>query len=185
MSEPIINKHCSKCKQIKPVSEFYTDTRVRDGYRSECKSCHNITILKYQNTEKGKAVKKATQKRYSQSEKSKIVQKRYAQSKKGKTVQKRSNQSKKGRAAKRRYNQSEKGKIAIKRYYIRHPERIRARGVVNQAIKEGKLPHLNTLKCACDNQAEHYHHWHGYAIECQLDVIPVCSKCHSRQSQSS
>ena len=172
MADQIITKRCSRCKQVKPVSEFYASTRASDGHCSECKSCNRIACNKYTSTKKGKAVKKATQKRYSQSEKSKIVQKRYNQTEKRKVVRK-------------HYSQSQKGKTAIERYRIRHPERIEARKVVNQAIKEGELPQLDTLKCACGNQAEHYHHWHGYAIECQLDVIPVCSKCHSRQSQSS
>lgn len=65
MSEPIISKSCSKCKQIKPLSEFGKDRRKKNGLRSRCKSCQKA----YRQTDKGKAGKKA----YQQSERGKAV----------------------------------------------------------------------------------------------------------------
>ena len=185
MAEQIITKRCSRCKQVKPVSEFYENTRMRDGYYSGCKSCHKNTTHKYQSTEKGKAV----QKRYGQSREGKAAYKRYHASKKGKAVKRRYAQSEKGKAAIKKYNQSKKGKTTkiknVYRYRTIHPERRQARETVYKAIKEGTLPKLDTLKCACGKQAEQYHHNKGYAPEHWLDVIPVCIKCHSKESQSS
>ncbi len=37
--EPITQKPCSKCKIIKPLSEFYNDKRSADGKYSSCKTC--------------------------------------------------------------------------------------------------------------------------------------------------
>lgn len=34
-------KQCTKCKAIKPISEFYRDARKRNGLFSACKCCHN------------------------------------------------------------------------------------------------------------------------------------------------
>ena len=36
-----------------------------------------------------------------------------------------------------------------------------------------------TLQCSCGQQAKHYHHHKGYTKKHWLDVIPVCTKCHS------
>jgi len=36
----IIEKKCSKCSDIKPLSEYYRHKNGRDGYSSWCKSCH-------------------------------------------------------------------------------------------------------------------------------------------------
>lgn len=50
-------KICCKCKQSKPLPEFYKDTRRLDGHRSDCKDCHNIARQRYvtSNHEKVKA----------------------------------------------------------------------------------------------------------------------------------
>lgn len=58
MSEQIITKQCSKCKQIQPLSEFNKDKYKKDGLYSSCRKCQNIyhrkAFLKWQKTEKGK-----------------------------------------------------------------------------------------------------------------------------------
>lgn len=49
-------KRCSKCGELKPLSEFYRRESSKDGYRSECKSCNTAQNKKYyrdhQETEK-------------------------------------------------------------------------------------------------------------------------------------
>lgn len=35
----IYEKSCSKCKQMKPVTDFHKHSILSDGLRSECKSC--------------------------------------------------------------------------------------------------------------------------------------------------
>ena len=34
-------KHCSRCQQDKPLSEFHTCKVNPDGYRGQCKRCRN------------------------------------------------------------------------------------------------------------------------------------------------
>jgi hypothetical protein len=36
---PLDDKRCTKCKQWKPLTEFYRKTQAWDGYNSYCKSC--------------------------------------------------------------------------------------------------------------------------------------------------
>lgn len=40
-------KICSKCGIEKPVNEFYKDRRSKDGLRSHCKECHNLSSRKW------------------------------------------------------------------------------------------------------------------------------------------
>lgn len=94
-------------------------------------------------------------------------------------------QTKQGKVAHKRYKQSEKGKavcrIADKRFRIRHPNYVKAHNTVKHAIKVGKLPRSDSLLCHyCPAQAEQYHHWRDYEPEHQLDVVPVCRKCHRK-----
>ena len=171
MTAEIISKRCGKCKQIKPLSEFYKRPDSKGGFRSNCKICWSKYAKEYDKTEKRKAAKK----RYQQSEKGKAAQRRHAQSEKGKAVRKK---------AWLRYSQTEKGKKTLrernKRFRIRHPEQAKAIRAVNDAIRTGKLPRPDILQCHfCPAQAEQYHHHKGYTQEHWLDVIPVCIKCHS------
>ncbi len=45
-------KKCSKSKKVKFVSEFYKDSRYKDGYRCICKQCSRIWYKKYYNNHK-------------------------------------------------------------------------------------------------------------------------------------
>lgn len=92
-------------------------------------------------------------------------------------------QSKKGKAAEKRYRQSEKGKASHRKgnaeFNARHPDIIKAHNAITCAVTAGKLPRPNTRLCHyCPKPAQEYHHWHGYAPEHWLDVVPVCILCH-------
>lgn len=79
MSETIQTKRCSKCKQFKPISEFYRDQRRKDGHRSLCKVCHSKITKDYYQTKKGKEVNRKAESRYAKTEKGKAKKKRYRQ----------------------------------------------------------------------------------------------------------
>lgn len=200
MSKTIETKRCSKCKKIKPLSEFYKDRSKKDGLQHRCKICLKIFISHYQKTKKGKATKK----RYRQTDKGKAYYKRYMKTEKGKAAQKRYQQSEKGkRLALRRikkYNQTEKGKLSRKRARQRyckteigrkkaaertrkhkrnHPFYPSVMRKIRIAIRDEILPDPKKLKCInCGKKAKDYHHHLGYAKEHRLDVIPVCRLCH-------
>ena len=40
-------KKCSKCGELKPLTDFYKDQRIPVGLYSACKKCHNKDALKY------------------------------------------------------------------------------------------------------------------------------------------
>jgi len=171
MSEPIINKRCSRCKQIKPISEFYK--HIRYGLQSCCIICKRA----YQRTEKGKVAHHKANKKYRRSDKGKAIEKRYAQDEKRKAAHLKSVE---------KYHKTEKGKVvqraALKRFHACHPNHIKAKQTVNNAIRAGKLPRPDTLLCHyCPKPAQQYHHWRGYEPECWLDVVPVCNYCHVKE----
>lgn len=148
-------KTCTKCKQNKPLTDFYKNSNNEDGHRFDCKACHSNSAKKYRQTEKGRNVRRENVRRY--------------------------RLTKEGRASRKHYIQSEKGKATLKRYYICHTESIKAVRAVFLAILSGKLFRPNTLLCCyCPKPAQQYHHWHGYAKEHWLDVIAVCIDCHRK-----
>jgi len=40
-------KHCTKCGELKPLSDYYSDKRRSDGKRSKCKKCYIGMTNKY------------------------------------------------------------------------------------------------------------------------------------------
>jgi len=162
MSETIITKTCSKCKQVKNISEFYPRKDRPGCFRPWCKDCcHKDNI-----SDKSRKCKI----KYAQSDIGKITQKRY---------QKLYCTSEKGRESSRkrgyRYHHSVKG-IARRKAY-QQTNKYKARLKVCGAVLAGNLPNIKTQTCKCGKQAEHYHH-PSYAPEHWLDVVSLCQDCH-------
>lgn len=44
---PRTEKRCCRCKQTKPLTEFYRDQRNSDGRQSRCKGCHAEVLREY------------------------------------------------------------------------------------------------------------------------------------------
>ena len=152
MAEQIISKRCSKCKEIKPLSEFCKHKSYKDGHRYWCKLCESQWHRKYLQTKGGKAAIRA-----------------YNRTEQGRQAHKRAN---------KHYQQSEKGKAAIERYQQNQPEQIKARIAVREAIRKGHLPRPDSLQCSCCGKpAKEYHHHKGYEPEHWFDVVPICKKC--------
>ena len=53
-SEQEESKRCSKCKEVKPVSEFNKRKDSKDGYRNDCKECVAARKAKYYEANKEK-----------------------------------------------------------------------------------------------------------------------------------
>ena len=167
-------KRCSRCHQVKPLTEFYRHKNTYDGHTSECKVCNLARTKKYQATEQGKTAIKA----YNQSERGKTVQKKARiksnKTEKRKISNKRSDVKRRG-TDKRRTS----GNEASAHYRESHPNRVKARILVNLNVRKGILPHVTTLKCIdCGNNAEQYDHHKGYDKKNWLNIQPVCMKCH-------
>jgi hypothetical protein len=69
----------------------------------------------------------------------------------------------------------------------RDGDKKQARRRINVAVRSGRLPHPNTLRCAdCDHlgpdRRHEYDHFLGYAAEHHEHVEPVCSSCHVLRS---
>ena len=50
--ERAATKQCSKCKETKPVAEFYKDKTKKDGHESRCKICAKRKATKYRDENK-------------------------------------------------------------------------------------------------------------------------------------
>lgn len=67
---------------------------------------------------------------------------------------------------------------------LRHPERRRARERVKDAVRAGRLPRAKDVFCVdCGCAADSYDHPRGYEPPFDLDVEPVCYRCHGLRSR--
>jgi hypothetical protein len=170
----MMKKQCTRCQEIKPLDDFYTNKMGKLGRHSICKTCHakrrrtpearqkqREYNRKYFHTKRGRKKVKAGQKKWRQSEKGKASQrKRY-----------------------KKWSKTEGGRktraTANRRYAERNPEKAKAQKAAQYEVSVGKLPHPKSLSCVdCNQQAEHYHH-PNYSKP--LDVVALCIPCHRKR----
>lgn len=154
--DSIPQKRCAKCGNEYPATTeyFYVDRKTSDGLVSPCKNCRRISAAEYRqnNPEKISAIKKAS-----------VAKK-----------------PEKYKASKQAWAKANANKITQYAHEarLRYPNKAKARRVVTHAVRDGKLPPVNTLLCVhCGNSANEYHH-PDYSKP--LDVIPLCVSCHKK-----
>ena len=174
MSETIITKTCSRCKQSKPVGCFGKNRFNKDGYQYYCKPCYKAYHKKYHKTEKRANWLKI----YAGNKKYKKMRHKHEHSEK--YIQQRNEYQKTDqfKTSIRKYQQSDKGKLQTKKDHEKYPKRRKARITVANALATNKLIRPSGFYCKCGNRAQEYHHHLGYAPEHWLAVIPLCLVCH-------
>ena len=75
MAEQIISKRCCTCNEIKPLSEFYKNRAVKDGYQRSCKLCFKKHQRVYSQSEKGRRAHRQASFRYNRSKKGQLANK--------------------------------------------------------------------------------------------------------------
>ena len=68
MATEIISKICTRCKQTKPLTEFFERKGCKNGYRSCCKTCLGEKQRRYRETENGKKNQRQGSRRYRETE---------------------------------------------------------------------------------------------------------------------
>lgn len=144
-------KICSTCSVMKPLDQFTASKKGLGGCRSICKKCSSIAFAEWR------------KRRISQDPD--YRQKEVARA----TKWARDNPEARAKIAKRRNQKAQEGS----------PEKVRARALVNQRVRFGRIPKASSLCCVvCNSTAAHYHHHLGYEFEHRYDVVPVCHVCH-------
>lgn len=54
-----MNKTCTTCNNTKPVSDFYRNKRMSDGFQTKCKLCMKSTSAEWYRNNRSKAIKRA------------------------------------------------------------------------------------------------------------------------------
>ena len=115
-------KKCTKCGEVKAVSEFHKDKYSKDGFFDECKECRK----KYYQANKEKILEYDKQYRQANKEKIKEYSKKYYQANKEKRKKYRQANKEKIKEQKKKYRQAnkEKEKEQKKKYYQANKEKI-------------------------------------------------------------
>jgi len=186
-------KECRKCKQIKPLSNFYKVSFKRahtgDGHQARCKEC----IKAYHRTPKSRAIERQTRKAYRQTPHGKTKlreqERRYIQTEHGKEARRKANKkyysTQKGKIANRKgqknYHKTLKYKVAIEKYRDKFPEKRSASIVLNNAIASGTIIRPSTCSVCHKNCIPEGHH---PSYSKPLKVIWLCKDCHTDYHRS-
>ncbi len=134
-------KQCSKCHELKPETEFYKDTRTKDGLKCQCKKCHCETTMRTRDINKHRQSNKEFMRREHQ-------------------------------------NNPDKVRSYWRTRQETDPRKIRARSLLNSAIRRGKVKRPSYCeKCGASGMV--YGHHKDYNKP--LDVEWLCADCHGKQ----
>lgn len=197
-------KLCTRCKQIRSVTDFLPHKGSKDGLRVWCNFClvPDYQALKFQHpneefTRCGKCQQWKPKSRFAKdssltrgvSNTCKECRSEWSKENSeyltGKATEWQRNNPERARATVRAWEEKNPEKVTQYRNTTigRYPERARARQAVRSAVYLGKLPPAWTMVCeGCQEAlAAHWHHHRGYAEEFQLDVIALCATCHGQE----
>lgn len=147
-------KDCFKCKETKPLSEFYKHSGMSDGYLGKCKVCAKADV-KFNRLDKAEYYRAYDRKRYRED-----------------PVRRESLFDLKNHPNRAQWKA--KGDANYKRKY---PERYEARVMVGNAVRDGRL--IRPDKCSkCGVECTPQAHHESYEPEHWLDVAWLCVKCH-------
>lgn len=155
-----MEKKCFKCGKVKPLSEFYTQSRMADGHLNKCKEC-----TKKDARENYLRDIEATREK----ERKRNNSKERVEYRRLKAKEKRESDPEKYRLAKKRYNQ---------KYRERDRQKDRARGIVFYNLSIGKIKN----PCVCSRcGAGGYIEAHHEDYSKPLDVVWLCDACHKER----
>lgn len=143
-------KVCFKCKIEKELSCFYKHKVMKDGHLNKCKECSKKDIKK--NTELKSEYYRLYDKERSMLPHRVKARKEYSKSEKGKEIINR---------AKKKWKQNNIEKIA-------------AHTILGNRLAQGRIMKKDCESCGEGNTQAHHHDYSK-----PLDVVWLCSKCHS------
>jgi len=145
-------KECFKCKEIKPLEEFYQHGRMASQRLNKCKECTKADV-------RLNRAKKLEQ--YRQYDRGRAMRPDRVE-------------------ARLEYRKTEQGKQvkrkADEKYYQRCPEKYKARVTLNNAVRDGKISKPSTCACGRSGRIEAHHEDYSKPLE----VSWLCVPCHKQ-----
>lgn len=166
-------KICTKCKEERALIEFSLNKTTNDGLQSWCKTCINIAVKKYRDSDQGKRKIK----KYRQSEIGKQVAKKSRQSENGKKKIEEYRHSERGKEWTNKYCQSEKGKAIrlkhTKKWREANPIKLKAQTLIKRKVRSGKI-----IRMPCQTCGDVKSHGHHCDYSKPLEVMWLCHQHH-------
>lgn len=155
-------KRCTKCKALKPVTEFAKNRSRPDGLFIWCRQCAAEQQRKWMD-----AGGRENRRQYARTDKRRAKMAEYAKTDRAKETHEQYVRSEKGQAVQQRYRESKEGR-----------RKIAARSTLNNYIANGRIMRVTTCqKCGSTVDVE-AHHW-SYRREHWFDVLWLCMECHA------
>lgn len=150
-------KRCSKCGETKAVGEFSRQRSKKDGRQSRCKACNRAELKAWERANPERVAEKSKRYREANPERS--------------------------RESTRRWKERNPKKVAAqqKRYREQHPGKHRARHMLKNAVRAGRLSKPECCEdCGVLTKPRHLHAHHPDYSK-PLEVEWLCRKCHRQR----
>jgi 5-methylcytosine-specific restriction endonuclease McrA len=183
------SKVCNNCGIEKPLSEYYRETKGKDGRRGKCKVCDNSRIKTYNQNPLVKERQKVYNTLWKANNKDKI---RGYNKKHGPTAQLKYRQTEHGREARKKalskYFKTDKGKTADKRKHHKRRVIMENAGTFTNEQWQERLAEYNYCCAYCYQQfpvedltIDHMIPLSRGGTNTIDNLVPACKSCNSRK----
>jgi hypothetical protein len=179
MCEALPNKKCSRCGEVKFLSDFYKQPRNKDGLWTYCKGCASIENASRRELfgDKVKAIAKASREKHKEHRVavSKVHYERTKESKLAKDKLRRDANPEKAKEQYLAYYQKHRQKVceATKQYRELNPKKKRAHALVRQGLQNGTIE-----KCGCEVCGSEEVQGHHCDYDKPTEVMWLCAEHH-------
>ena len=168
-----MQKKCTRCGEIKMLTEFVKHTSYKDGHYSRCKTCTRELEKTWRINNQDKKRESRAKYRENNRENIREMDRQYYADNHEKRLET-------ARKAQQKYYKTEKGRekydIQNKVCRKRHPEKAKARSLLSNAICDGKI--IRPTKCSLCSSDQFAIEAHHPDYSKPYEVILLCRSCH-------
>ena len=188
----IVNsKKCTKCGELKPLSEYFKNIRALDGLSHHCKLCQKETYAKYYASHRKEGLSRSKKYYMEHREEKTAYDREYRLKNRAKILGRNENRREEISVYNKRHLQAEEGRLSRKAASMRRRVRTGGKRLSLQDVREvmleygGLCPYCNNMIPVNKGNIDHIVPVSKGGTNIRENLVYVCSACNSKKMANS